>query len=165
MSVMMAALLQRPGRIYITDRIGARLSLAEKAGADWTGNPDNVDVVNEVNRLEPGGLDVVFECCGKQEALDQAFLLLKPGGKLMVVGIPEIESWQMPVSLSRHKELCIQHVRRQVDCVGPVLELLGEGKIDAGIMVTHRFGFEETQKAFDLVAGYQDGVMKAMIDL
>ena len=29
-------------------------------------------------------------------------------------------------------------------------------------MVTHRFRFEETREAFDLVDGYRDGVMKAM---
>ena len=32
-------------------------------------------------------------------------------------------------------------------------------------MITHRFGLEETKKAFDLVAGYRDGVIKAMISL
>jgi threonine dehydrogenase-like Zn-dependent dehydrogenase len=31
-------------------------------------------------------------------------------------------------------------------------------------MVTHRFKPEDTQRAFDLVSSYADGVMKAMID-
>jgi hypothetical protein len=31
-------------------------------------------------------------------------------------------------------------------------------------MVTHRFDFQDSKQAFDLVAGYRDGVMKAMID-
>jgi len=31
-------------------------------------------------------------------------------------------------------------------------------------MVTHRFPFEHSREAFELVAGYRDGVMKAMID-
>jgi threonine dehydrogenase-like Zn-dependent dehydrogenase len=30
-------------------------------------------------------------------------------------------------------------------------------------MITHRFPFEKTKEAFDLVNGYHDGVMKAMI--
>ncbi|MCP4047344.1 MAG: zinc-binding dehydrogenase [Gammaproteobacteria bacterium] len=61
---------------------------ARKAGATWNGNPDKEDVVAAVRELEPGGLDVVFECCGKQEALDQAIEMLKPGGKLLLIGIP-----------------------------------------------------------------------------
>ncbi len=31
-------------------------------------------------------------------------------------------------------------------------------------MATHRFSFDDTKAAFDLVSAYKDGVMKAMID-
>ena len=44
------------------------------------------------------------------------------------------------------------------------LEMMNNGKIDVSNMVTHRFPFKEPKEAFDLVAGYHDGVMKAMID-
>ena len=36
--------------------------------------------------------------------------------------------------------------------------------VDVGKMPTHRFRFEQAKDAFDLVTGYKDGVMKAMID-
>ena len=107
---------------------------------------------------------MAFECCGKQEAFDQAVELLKPGGKLIVVGIPEFERWTMNVEKTRRKEISIQFIRRQVDCVEESLEMMKNGSIDIGNMVTHRFPFEMTKEAFDLVAGYKDGVMKAMID-
>jgi L-iditol 2-dehydrogenase len=42
--------------------------------------------------------------------------------------------------------------------------MMNNGKIDVSNMVTHRFPFSNTREGFDLVAGYQDGVMKAMID-
>ncbi len=32
-------------------------------------------------------------------------------------------------------------------------------------MVTHRFKFDQVQEAFELVAGYRDGVVKAMIEM
>jgi threonine dehydrogenase-like Zn-dependent dehydrogenase len=32
-------------------------------------------------------------------------------------------------------------------------------------MVTHRFDFTQTQKAFDLVAGYKDGEVKVIVKL
>jgi len=41
---------------------------------------------------------------------------------------------------------------------------LAQGKVNGSAMITHRFSFSETAKAFDMVANYQDGVMKAMID-
>jgi L-iditol 2-dehydrogenase len=64
----------------------------------------------------------------------------------------------------RHKEICIQNVRRQNHALEETLELLASGTIDVGSMPTHRFPFAKTKEAFDLVAGYKDGVMKAMID-
>jgi L-iditol 2-dehydrogenase len=42
--------------------------------------------------------------------------------------------------------------------------MMSNGTIDVSNMITHRFPFDNTKKAFDLVAAYRDGVMKAMID-
>jgi threonine dehydrogenase-like Zn-dependent dehydrogenase len=64
----------------------------------------------------------------------------------------------------RHKELCVQNVRRQNAALEETLDLLAENKVDVGLMPSHRFKFEDTKAAFDLVAGFEDGVMKAMID-
>jgi L-iditol 2-dehydrogenase len=48
--------------------------------------------------------------------------------------------------------------------VEETLDLLAGKAIDVDSMVTHRFPIERTWEAFELVAGYRDGVMKAMID-
>lgn len=164
MSVMLPAVAGGAEKIYVTDKIDERLDLAGRTGASFIANAERDDVVSAISEKEPGLLDVVFECCGQQEALDHAMELLKPGGKLMVIGIPEFERWSFPADVSRRKELCIQHVRRQNEAVQPTLDMLAEGSLKADQMVTHRFSFRETKNAFDLVAAYGDGVMKAMID-
>ncbi len=164
MSVLLPALAMGAKDIYVTDKIDDRLRIAEKCGATLTANPDKEDVVEKIGREVPELLDVVFECCGQQDALDNAVDLLKPGGKLMVIGIPEFDHWTLPVDKSRHKELCIQHVRRQNEAVQPALDMMAQGNISVDAMATHRFSFKDTKEAFDLVAGYKDGVMKAMID-
>ena len=164
MSVMLAAKAQGAKTFYVTDKINERLSIAKKEGAKLTLNPLTGNVVDEILGNEPLALDVVYECCGQQEAFDQAIGLLKPGGKLMGIGIPEFDKWSMSVEKTRRKEITIQFVRRQVDCVESSLDLMQTGKIDVSNMITHRFSFEKTKDAFDLVAGYGDGVMKALID-
>jgi L-iditol 2-dehydrogenase len=164
MSVMLASKVQGAAGIYVTDLLDKRLAIAQKEKADYTGNPVKKDVVAEIYQKLPLGLDVVFECCGKQEAFDQAVDLLKPGGKLVVVGIPEFDNWSMNVETTRRREISIQFIRRQVDCVEHTLEMMENGSIAIDNMVTHRFPFEKTKEAFDLVAAYGDGVMKAMID-
>ena len=164
MSVMLAANVQGADNMYVTDKIDERLAIAVREGVSIIGNPLKEDVVEKIRQKAPLGLDVVFECCGQQEAMDQAIEILKPGGRLIVVGIPEFDRWSMSGERTRRREISIQFIRRQVDCVEPALELMKNGLISVDNMVTHRFPFDRTKEAFDLVADYKDGVMKAMID-
>lgn len=164
MSVALAAGAGGARRIYVTDKIDDRLAIAKKESVTCTLNPVKDNIVEIIRQREPLGLDVVFECCGQQEALDQAVELVKPGGKIMVVGIPEFDRWSLNVEDTRRREISLHFVRRQVDCVEPALELMESGRINVGNMITHRFPLSKAKEAFDLVAAYGDGVMKAMID-
>jgi len=163
-SVLLPALALGASKVFVTDKIDARLKLAKQNGAFWTGNPDKEDVVAAVKTLEPLLLDVIFECCGKQEAFDQAIEMLKPGGKLMVIGIPEFARWSVNVDEARRKEICIQNVRRQNHSTEIALEMINEGIVNVSNWATHRFKLKDAKQAFDMVADYQDGVLKAMID-
>ncbi|HPN84296.1 MAG TPA: alcohol dehydrogenase catalytic domain-containing protein [Victivallales bacterium] len=165
-SVLTSARLHGAAKAYVTDKIDDRLKMAERFSADWTGNPDKEDIVASISSREPLLLDAVFECCGSQEAVLQGLKLLKPGGKLMIVGIPpQLDFWSIPVHDTRRNEICIQNVRRQMDCTRAALEMISEKKINFTNMITHRFPIEKSQDAFELVAGYRDGVVKAMINL
>lgn len=164
LGVLLCARAMGCGTAYATDKIQSRLDAALNAGADWAGNPDGEDVVAAIARAEPHLLDAVFECCGEQDAIDQAVELLKPGGRLVIVGIPEAERFSFVMDLMRRKELCVQNIRRQCECTGPALEMMAGGKINGDFMATHHFPFDRSKEAFDLVAGYRDGVIKAMIE-
>jgi L-iditol 2-dehydrogenase len=163
-SVLLSAIAMGAKKAFITDKIDERLVLAKQNGAFWTGNPDNDDIVTLITGLEPLLLDVVFECCGQQEALDQAIDILKPGGKLMIIGIPTFDRWSFSADKIRRKEICIQNVRRQNNCTQEALDLMSNDVVNVDNWVTHRFKLDDAPKAFDLVTAYKDGVLKAMID-
>ena len=165
LSVLLAVKVEKARKIYVTDKIDTRLEAARGAGAAWTGNPNQIDIVSEILTAEPLGLDVVFECCGQQEALDQAFDILKPGGRLVIIGTARKDRISFDVDIFKRKELSISYVRRQNHCVQAAIDLIASGQVDVDFMVTHHFPLEETQKGFDLVAGYRDGVIKAMISV
>ena len=163
LSVLLAARASGISSVYMTDKIDERLDAARNAGADWAGNTDKIDVVEDINAREPDLLDAVFECCGDQAAVDQAVELLKPGGKLMILGIPELERISFDVHKMRRKEICIQNVRRQNDCIQSAIDLVETRRVDVGFMATHSFSLEDSGEAFELAADYRDGVVKAMI--
>lgn len=164
MSVFLPAQAEGAAKIYVTDKVDARMQKARELGAAYAGHPDREDVVKNIIDHEPFMLDVVFECCGQQEAIDNAIDLLKPGGKLMIIGIPEIKRWSFDVDKMRHKEITVINVRRQNHALEPTLEMMEKSIINARPMITHRYKFDQTKEAFDLVDKYADGVMKAMID-
>ncbi len=165
LSCMAAARAIGVSKIQMTEIIPERMILAQRNGADWVGNPHQEDVVKAINRNQTAQMDVVFECAGQQETLDQAVELLKPGGKLMIVGIPREDRIHFSPDLLRRKEITLINVRRQNHCTQKAIDLQAEHKVNLDFMVTHRFGFEQTRQAFELVAGYKDGVVKAIIQL
>jgi L-iditol 2-dehydrogenase len=149
--------------VYITDKIEERLNCARQLSPKWSGNPDRSDVIKEISTREPLLLDSVFECSGDTQAVIQAIRLLKPGGTLVLVGIPEADEVSLPIHELRRKEITISNIRRQVHCTQKALDLLDRQQVRMDSMVTHHFSLEETQKAFDVVASYREGVMKAII--
>jgi len=165
LSVLLAARTGKPAGVYVTEPIPERRIRAAGAGAEWTGDPYAQDPATAVAEHSPRLLDIVFECCGKQEALDNAVDLLAPGGRLMLVGIPEAERISFAVDELRHREISIVNIRRQNGCVQPAIDLLESGAVELDLMTTHHFPFSETPAAFELVRNYADGVVKAMIHI
>lgn len=163
LSVLTGCRLEGADRCYTTDRIDGRREVAAAHGAMWTGNPDKQDIVAEVLKREPNGLDVVFECAGQQDTLDQAVKLLKPGGKIVMVGISREDRVSFPGHELRRKDISLISIRRQNRMQGEAVDLVGSGNAPLDFMVTHRFPFERTAEAFDLVANYRDGVIKAVV--
>jgi len=164
LSCMTAAGYKGVKKIYMTDKLNYRLAAAKKHGADWTGNPDEANIVSEINKLEPLGIDVVFECAGQQSTIDQALEVLRPGGRLVLVGIPRESRMSFSIDLARRKEITFVNIRRQNRTTKESLRLIAEKAVNVDFMVTHKFSFKDAAKAFDLVAGYKDNVIKAMIE-
>jgi len=164
LSCLRAAQTQEVSNIYVTDKIDHRVQVAQQVGARWAANPDRKNIVQEIMEMNPLGLDAVFECAGEQEAIDQALDMMKPGGKIVLVGIPRFDRINFQIDLLRRREVTVINIRRQNGCTQEAVDLVGSGKSDLDFMVTHRFPMERAQEAFELVGGYRDGVIKAIIE-
>ncbi|NLO02776.1 MAG: zinc-binding dehydrogenase, partial [Bacteroidales bacterium] len=142
-----------------------RLKRAGEMGAGYLINPYRDDVEAKVTEREKLLVDVAFEASGKQDAVNNAVKILKPGGKLVLVGIPPLGQYTFDMDLMRRKELTVINIRRQNHAVNEAIDLVASGKVDVERMVTHHFELDEASAAFDIVEGYKDGAIKVMIDL
>lgn len=81
------------------------------------------------------------------------------------IGIPEKDEIRFNPHDLRRNEVCIQNVRRQNNCVEEAIKLIADGSIQVDSMITHTFAPQEIEKAFRLVSGYKDGVIKALVKM
>jgi L-iditol 2-dehydrogenase len=165
LSVLLCVKAAGPCVVYATDLLAERLAVARRCGADWTGNAGHGEANAAIAKSEPLGVDVVFECAGDPLCVDEAQTLLRPGGTLMLVGSPPTDRVIFDIHRMRRKELTFQSVRRQRDCTAASINAIADGQIDPSPLLTHRFPLEKIAEAFALVAGYRDGVVKALIDV
>jgi L-iditol 2-dehydrogenase len=164
LSCLAASRAEHAARCYVTDLIPERLAYADRQGASWTGNPQQENIVDTILNQEPNGVDVVFECAGQQQTLDQAIAMLKPGGWLMIIGIPRGDRVVFDPHEIRRKEITIVNVRRQNNRTQTAVDWVAQGRVHIEDMITHTFAAARVQQAFAMVSAYQDGVIKALIE-
>lgn len=164
--LLVAACAKAAGRraAFATDIIPERVAAARRFGADEAFNAHESDAAAAILEATDGrGVDVVYECAGEAETLEQAARIAAPGGRISVIGIPSTARLDLAADLVRRKELLVINVRRQNRMVERTIELAASGAVPMDDVVTHRFSLDAVGEAFALVAAYRDGVLKAVI--
>ncbi len=165
LSVLLCLRAAGTEEIFVTDLLPERLKTAAAMGANWTGCHPTQDVVADILAKTELGVDCVFECAGQQETLDQCVQLLRPGGTILAIGIPELDRVSFSPDVMRRNEIRLQNVRRQNGCVQGAIDLISSAQADVMPMVTHHFNLDQSREAFEMVADYQDGVIKAIVNV
>lgn len=77
------------GEVFLLEPSAARRTLADGLGATASFAPGRDAFASIRSRSHEGlGVDIVYECSGAQAALDAAFELVRPGGAIMLIGVP-----------------------------------------------------------------------------
>ena len=166
--LLIAAVARAAGasRIIMTEPLAHRRRFALDYVADAALNPEEVDVVAEIQHLTGGrGVDVAFEAAGGSDTPQQAAAIARIGGKVIIAGIPSDDSMNMNASTVRRKGLTIKVVRRSKHTYPRAMRLVQAGMVDVKRLASHEFPLERIDEAFELVAGYRDGVLRAMIQI
>jgi L-iditol 2-dehydrogenase len=120
-----------------------RREAAARAGADVVSGP-----VAAVNDLVGYGVDVAFEAAGNDDAVRIALEATRPGGRMVLAGIPDDDSVTFRASVARRKGLTIALVRRMNEVYPRAISLASRGVVDLGSVVTRRAALGEVSEAF-----------------
>lgn len=164
LSVLQAARVAGAERIIVSEPVEARRELAKRLGASDVIDPSVSNAEEEFARLTDGrGPDVVIECTGEDGAVREASRIVGLLGRIVVIGIPDHETYTFEASPSRRKELTVVFCRRSNLTTETAIEWIAEGKVDAACMATHRFPLERTEDAMRLAMSKCDGVVRAVV--
>ncbi len=152
--------------LFVTDRLAHRLKVAESYGATAI-NIDQNDPVEAVMQATGGrGVDVAIEAAwSSKDSVMQAVDMLRPGGRLVVVGISGDDKLEFQHSTVRRKGVTIAMCRRMKHTYPRAIELVSTGKYTFDGLVTNRYKLDETTKAFATAADYNSGAVKVMIEI
>lgn len=131
-------------RVSVVEPLEHRRRAALSMGAD--------DAVDPAELESLGLFDVVFEASGSPEAVTETMQLARPGGRVVLAGIPDEDVTSFPAGNARRKGLTIAIVRRMKEVYPRAIALAQRGLVDLPAMVTHRFPLDQVDEAFRLAA-------------
>jgi L-iditol 2-dehydrogenase len=112
--------------------------------------------------VRPESVDVVFEVTDA-DALDDAIRAVRPGGRVVLVGIPDGDRTSFTASAARRKELTLAVCRRMQPADLPrAIRLAETGRLDLASLVSGRYGLSEGQAAFAALA--DRGGLKVIVE-
>jgi len=149
--------------VVVVDMQQNRLEVAKKVGANATFLATQ-DIIAEIAKGGWGPIDVTIECSGAERAIQSAIRATKSGGVVVLVGMgpPEIK---VPLIDAAVREVDIRGIFRYANCYPKALALIASGQCDVKPLITHRFKFEDTIKAFELSKTMADNAIKVTIQL
>ena len=162
--ILQMAKLSGAAQIIATDKLSHRVETAKRFGASQAYFVDDQRGFEEMRAaVRERGVDVAFDAAGVQDAVDDAFVAVRPGGKVILAGIPDNDRTYFSASIARRKGLTIKLVRRMKHTYPRAIELVSKGLVDVRSLVSHCFPLEEAREAFR-VAERREG-LKVIIEL
>jgi D-xylulose reductase len=147
--VAIAALAGGCSRAIVADLAQPKLDIAARYQGVIPVNVTTQNLVAEVKKLtDDWGADVVFECSGSPRAWATIADLPRPGGTIVVVGLP-VEKVDFDIATLSTRELRIESVFRYAHQYDRAIALMGSGRVDLKPLISETFSFEDSIKAFE----------------
>jgi L-iditol 2-dehydrogenase len=136
------------GSVLAIEPLAHRRDAALRFGADVVAEPGSLADGELMRELTGYGVDVAFEAAGDDEAVRLAVASVRPGGRVVLAGIPADDVIRLRASAARRKGLTIAMVRRMNQVYPRAISLAARGAVKLGSLVTRRAGLDEAAEAF-----------------
>jgi len=139
--------------VLVVSRSRRRFALAGELGAEAT-HATSDGALGDIGRRFSGreGVDLVVETAGSAEAVTHALELVRPGGRVVLTGLPH-EPTPVPFFSVVRREITITGSMIYQDEFPEALRLVASGTVRTQPLITHRFDLDRIGQAFVAHAG------------
>ncbi|GLK65600.1 MULTISPECIES: NAD(P)-dependent alcohol dehydrogenase [Paracoccus] len=163
MMVALAALAGGCARVVVADLAQPKLDIIGAYDGIECVNIRNRPLVEAVAEVTDGwGADIVFECSGAAPAILGLPALARPGGAIVLVGMP-VDPVPVDIVGLQAKELRIETVFRYANVYDRAIALIASGKVDLKPLISATLPFEDSIAAFDRAVEARETDVKLQI--
>lgn len=158
--------LYSPGALVAYGARAEELEFARGFGASATVHVTEQDVLRATHAETGGGLDIVIETAGSVEAVELATRLVRPGGRVVLLGVAGADkTLELPADRIMLADMdVIGSCSYSSAAWSNVLRLLERGLVDFEPIVTHRFPAEHFEEAFAVLESRKGTVAKVLLE-
>jgi 2-desacetyl-2-hydroxyethyl bacteriochlorophyllide A dehydrogenase len=138
----------RGARVLCLGRSGRRFALARELGADAVHALSDGPVDRAAQSFSGReGVGCVIETAGTPEAVNHALEAVRPGGRVVLTGLPHAPTPVRFFSVVR-REVTITGSMIYQDEFADAMRLVATGQVRTAPLITHRFPLDEISRAF-----------------
>ena len=161
------AKLRGAALIIAVDAVPARLEMARRFGANIVVDYREEDPISVIKALTHGrGVDVAIEALGRQETFESALRSIRPGGTLSSLGVYSgklVAPYEAIYAGLGDQKIVTTLCPGGKERMRRLMAMVAARRVDLSPLITHRFGFDDIQEAYELFASQRDGVMKVAL--
>lgn len=143
--------------VVATDVLAHRVEAARAAGAIAELVDGGAERTRLLEALDGRPVDTAIEIAGEDDALATAAILTRPGGRVVVAGIPASNDSVVPASILRRKGLDLRYSRRMNRVYPEAIAFAATGRIRLADIVTATYGLADVNAAFRTAARREGG--------
>ena len=165
MMTALAALAGGCAKVYVADLAQPKLDIIGAYPGIETINIRNTPADAAIAGATGGwGADVVFECSGAAPAILGLPKLARPGGGIVLVGMP-VDPVPFDIVGLQAKELRVDTVFRYANVYDRAISLIAAGKVDLKPLISLTMPFADSIAAFDRAAEGRETDVKIQIEM
>ncbi|KPI87802.1 putative d-xylulose reductase [Leptomonas seymouri] len=162
----LSALAGGCSQVIICDVLGERLEVAKRYPGLHPVNLSNKGELEKVvaEATDGNGADRIFECSGNGAAYSLIYSSAAPGATCVLVGMP-IKPVMLDVVSSQAKEITFETIFRYRNVYPKIIRLLSSGKLNVKPLISAKYAFKDSVKAYNRALARNPKDIKIMIQL